>query len=262
MTYFCPSGFRLFCRLRACGIQTQFHNLNILNMSEFSLENYYNGAAELPVDIVLEILHFCVPVDCAAFVMSNRHYASMLQLRDFWKAMCRDLEFTYFVHAPLHPWRGSWREQFLYLYGCRHRFAGVDQASDRTTIHVAARFRPAVVPDWSEGEEDADQPSAVVIPLHQRLQMIKAAHGCSSAEARRILWSGTATSGDSAPDPWAQAKIATPTATATSEQPVAESDGLPPQSLHELGTHKAGVLAVGGDRVLLCAPSAGLKQFK
>ena len=75
--------------------------------------------------------------------------------------------------------------------------SGVSEEEDTTfNISVGVRFRPA--------GGVAPPPTEVVLPLHQRLQLIRSAHGCSAAEARRRLW---AAASSDAPDPWAAAAL-------------------------------------------------------
>lgn len=52
-----------------------------------------------------------------------------------------------------------------------------------------------------------DTARRVVIPLHQRLQMIKRYKSCSDSEARRLLWSDPECVGGAASDPWAHATV-------------------------------------------------------
>lgn len=40
-----------------------------------------------------------------------------------------------------------------------------------------------------------------MLPLHQRLQLLKLRHGCSASEAQRLVWAGAKGTGD----PWSDA---------------------------------------------------------
>ncbi|EGD76257.1 hypothetical protein PTSG_00960 [Salpingoeca rosetta] len=106
-----------------------------------------------------------------------------------------------------------------------------DPAASHFTINVCARFRPlpkhvdaAVARAATNGDGDTDDDDGTdaaaeedvhgerathaVVPLHQRIRMIQAHYGCSTSEARKLLWAGK---GDvSAWDPWTDAQARAP----------------------------------------------------
>jgi len=119
-----------------------------------------------------------------------------------------------------------------------------------------------------------DVGASVVLPLHQRLSLIRAAHKCSKAEARRILWQGDANSADPSakPDPWADAGVKSldlPDGPATGEAPAASGeDGASPgedgDASAEDEAMQACVVNVTKGRdgsVLMCCPGTGLREF-
>lgn len=83
-------------------------------------------------------------------------------------------------------------------------------------LQVCARMKPlppqVVKPNpMSDGSSRVmDVGVSVILPLHQRLQLIRDAHKCSAAKARRILWQGADSADDPSsekPDPWADAAV-------------------------------------------------------
>lgn len=134
-----------------------------------------------------------------------------------------------------HP---SWRDVFLKGWADRRRLLRIHEPSapgmrrapaaaaaradnaETFNISVVARFcplrkRPAPPPDAAGAAAPTPAPPSsgdsaqllpkVVIPLHQRLQMIQARYQCTPSEARRRLWAGDDAA---AVDHWAEATLA------------------------------------------------------
>jgi len=59
------------------------------------------------------------------------------------------------------------------------------QERNEFQVDVSVRFRPL---KGYGNQEEADTPDKVVVPLHQRLQLIRAQYQCSPAVAQGILW--------------------------------------------------------------------------
>merc|ERR1719230_2520843 len=96
----------------------------------------------------------------------------------------------------------SWRAICEALHARRRTFTEAtessrpeDGAPPKPLFHVqvGCRFRPA-------GDDVAQR--EVVLPLHQKLQLIQSAHKCSRSEACKRLWSSAGAS-----DPWASAQL-------------------------------------------------------
>jgi hypothetical protein len=110
-----------------------------------------------------------------------------------------------------------------------------------------------------------DMGVSVVLPLHQRLELIRSERKCSRKEARRILWEGSGNS-----DPWsdAEVKALSPPGEADENTPAnMDMEGGDSASLKESEEDKvqACVVAVttGMDgAVLMCCPGTGLREFK
>lgn len=112
-----------------------------------------------------------------------------------------------------------------------------------------------------EDKDDKAQEHMTVLPLHQRLQLIRRANNCSAEEARKILWQRTGEEG--AADPWAHAEVV------VSEKKEQEAASRPAESTE--GRRKvaaeavqACVVSVTGGKagsVLMCVPGSGLRDF-
>ena len=90
------------------------------------------------------------------------------------------------------PSTAGWRSQFLHLWAQRRTWqGGHDDASKSASsqafqVSVAVRFRPAVANAGGEDTE-RDGEEVVVIPLHQKVAMVRAKRGCSHGQAMRIV---------------------------------------------------------------------------
>lgn len=113
----------------------------------------------------------------------------------YWRFLCHRVAEEHELHVPqpaigLRPPRGvadSWRELFAELYplvraevtgerGSPHQAAEVEDFK----IKVAARFRPAQSLLPSEGQ-------GLVLPLHQKVQLLRRQLGCDAKEALAII---------------------------------------------------------------------------
>ena len=186
---------------------------------------------------------------------------------------------------------GSWRAECGRLFGARGTFVTTFASQptpepERTPfgIAVGCRFRP---PGGTTSAEAPVEQREVVLPLHQRLRLIAAAHHCSLAEARKRLWAPQA---ECALDPWATAAVSAAAATAgeskenlsanlsaDEEASAAEDDtGLAVAEDDEKDDETdeasvaaatstesaAGLIALQGGRAIVCAPGAGIRAFE
>ena len=143
-------------------------------------------------------------------------------------------------------------------------------------MRVVVRFRPleeaAPAGEDSDGTQPQHAPGGsqhVVLPLHQRLQLLRQRHGCSAAEARMRLWASAAASGQ---DPFEGAVLSEAPGGSDATIPAVpaelEGEGSGPTSAkaaaHEEGhaALAAAVLAVQPQSVLVMAPSGGLRQAR
>lgn len=122
----------------------------------------------------------------------------------------------------------TWREECFRLWACRHRWrAPVDETDqdpdqdpdqDRLlppspevevgSIKVCVRMRPRGVGVSRAGPSADERTAAVVLPLHQRLRLIKARRGgCDTAEAMRALMEESGRGAEASASPWADAEI-------------------------------------------------------
>eukprot|EP00041_Stephanoeca_diplocostata_P021188 m.488079 g.488079 ORF g.488079 m.488079 type:complete len:675 (-) comp21763_c0_seq1:456-2480(-) len=271
-----------------------------------------------PDDLILsQILYFCTWRERQAVLGLNSAFRARLYSESMGKFLCNRLSSEGKMYSPPVCFKASWTEQFFHLVEMHRHIVtasqninpgiilppvaagedeglrgdddlgvdGAEQADDQApdepqkhNIMVGVRLCPA---------RDAGAGGAarrVVIPLHQRLQMIKRYKGCSSSEARRLLWAdpGCAAPGN---DPWAHAVLddATPVETPdvraarvlternTTDNTPSEGGGACGRSCtdnapvagggHEHHTSAVGVLAVRDTEVVLCGPRRGVRSY-
>ena len=119
-----------------------------------------------------------------------------------WRWLCERLQLErglYLSPGPC-PHVDGWRAHFALMWARRNMWtpagevvgeaAGATEASspegEAFNVSVSVRFRPAVATAGGAetGEDEGDN---VVMPLHQRAAMVRAARGCSQAAAMRIV---------------------------------------------------------------------------
>jgi hypothetical protein len=137
----------------------------------------------LPWEIVLNVLRFVSWEDRnAAFVTCTTTYKFSKRIST-WRWRCRQLSAEGFYVPNLNSRTDdgdTWEVVFKRLFQLRgHR-------DIHFKSYVYARFKPK-----NAGGRNDEHSIDVTVPLHQRLRMIKAARGCTNAEARRLLWAGS-----------------------------------------------------------------------
>jgi len=118
--------------------------------------------------------------------------------------------------------------------------------------------KPTPMSDGSSRVKDVG--ATVILPLHQRMQLIRDAHKCSAAVARRILWQGVDSS-SAKPDPWADASVKAldllePPVELLPEEPQADSPGKGEED-EELQACVVNVSKGRDGSVLMCCPGTG-----
>lgn len=239
----------------------------------------------LPPEIIYRVLEQVSWQDRQSFALVSRTTAGFALNEEYWRWMGLRLAMEDLVYVPnqLPASEGTWRETFLRAYTFRERWATVrhaalpvmapptDELPATETFHigVCARFRPRLSETemarlCSNGPSlRPDQvPRTVVVPLHQRLQMIRKQHECTHEEALRLLWGGQHM------DPWAEARVTESQINSEADATiVTESDAVSnvQQAEDKDGDHSrapAGVISVSTKAAILCCPSVGLRQFR
>ncbi len=108
-----------------------------------------------------------------------------------------------------------------------------EDAGPSLQVKVCARFRPLANPRRGPA---GGQP--VVLPLHQRLHLIRAQENCSHSEAQRILWEPRG--GQSSP--WGDAEVKTP-----QKKPESDENDVDNGSEKKGATSPSGYKALEGD---------------
>ena len=233
---------------------------------------------------------------CASSAWSN-----LARLDSSWRPLSRALAREARLYLPdqaVAAATGTWRELCERLFTLRGMFLSEcfgseapPPAREAFGIAVGCRFRPAGAAMPQNAHDDTQE---VVLPLHQKLRLIAAAHNCSLSEARKRLWAPTASGSKS--DPWE--KMAAMTTEAAKENQDANSgsddatdtadDGTPAllaagtshaPSSSAVGAAAEGAAAEGGDddgaavsaagllalqdgRAIICAKTAGIRAFE
>eukprot|EP00045_Choanoeca_perplexa_P010004 m.99974 g.99974 ORF g.99974 m.99974 type:complete len:617 (+) comp15110_c0_seq2:94-1944(+) len=245
----------------------------------FSLE-------EVPDELVYRVLQFLSWSEREQLQLVNKRCRDLLATEESWQWRCKMLHSQDGVYISPINHAATWKETFQQHWALRQRWLPSDDPTATPQVNfrirVCARFRPLPkkvsrdgdgIADESAVEAAQDRDKRVVVPLHQRLRLIKAQFKCDDKEARRRLWGGEHDN-----DPWKDAAV----------QPVAKNEGLlgklssrPPladanvpsantnhgcddEVEHLPNTITTGILAVRPETqdMLLCAPGAGLKRFR
>mmetsp|Transcript_8295 Transcript_8295/g.21225 ORF Transcript_8295/g.21225 Transcript_8295/m.21225 type:complete len:687 (+) Transcript_8295:46-2106(+) len=156
------------------------------------------------IDIALAILRFLPWRERGLVLSLNKAWAAEPTSRAY-KMFTEELAERYQLYAPMaledrERTSGEWRALFLQLLPSLHVWSalapGAAPASHKASMRVCARFRPKRTRENAAGGgEVPPAETRVVLPLHQRLQLIKASHACSSVEAQKLLWAGADATG-------------------------------------------------------------------
>lgn len=241
-----------------------------------------------PIEYVHCLLQQCADLRSAARALKvNKHWHGALDQESTWKILCEVAARSYLLEFnPRQSVAHGYEQRCRLLHKQRRTFAAVDDSAplapveaEPFSIRVGVRFRPPASTNATD-DTTKSETKGVCLPLHQKLQLIKSAHGCSLSEARRRLWSGKS---GSAWDPFASAPIAeadkenSPTASdsgAAEEgqdaggSPAAQSDeaGMPgadmlsAAGLVSLVASADGKVAMEGGQVNMC-DRGGLRSF-
>lgn len=136
----------------------------------------------------------------------GRKYRAMSQSDKFWRFLTMRLSIERGIYVPpvLLPGDRTWRLMFHELFRARNMWAaeetpvqeicsGQYREAERFKISVFARFRPAPVTEkapqpTATAAPDDEETMAIVLPLHQRLSMIRmSGKAGSNRDALRIL---------------------------------------------------------------------------
>jgi len=240
-------------------------------------------------DTALHILRFCTWRERGLLLGLSREWADAVRPHAY-KYFCELLEEQALLYVPPSSSERSadqWRAIFLRLLPCVHVWQAAEHVPPTQTkaqIEVCARFRPRRTLPLSTAAAPGEEPATaaatqrVILPLHQRLQLIKASHGCSTAEAQKRLWAPgkDLRAGD---DPFSAPKGMSEVAknqgvvvlgdvtnkdeessdkegSAASEAPTTTAT-----QAHAVST-RAGLVAVDDSGVVFCAPTIGLREFR
>ena len=171
----------------------------------------------------------------------------------------------------------NWREAFFRGWRKRGRFLAAEarggaanEAAEHVetafSIRVCARFRPPRARTAAEGAP----PRKVVLPLHQRLTLIRTRDSsCSRSDALRKLWQEEGRAADSEAGPWREQAVVPESPPGEADEADAadfastrEEESAAAPTMSET-SFTASVLNVDEETgsVLTIAPSVGMRQF-
>ena len=267
----------------------------------------------LHFDLATEILKFATVRDSASAACTCVALRDMQRDSDqlWWKPVTYQLarESKLYVSetegsgAPVSG--GTWRREFFRLWTCRDRWrdasnegedenetaeqrlarltAAEGEASDTWikaaqfeagSIRVGVRMRPRNVGSAPTGPAAGLPGSGVVLPLHQRLRMIKAQRGAgtTTADAMRVLMMDSGRGEEASRSPWADADVcermidhAGALTDLTNVDKETKNDAVKDKgsSVVEGYDFACGILEVDEKegRVMAVAPGVGLREF-
>lgn len=214
-----------------------------------------------PQDVLIHILSFCSWRDFT-FLSAHSSFANL----DVWREMCSWLSQREFVYIPIpfeRKQREYWRTTFKKAFSS-WRFS--QRHEQVFSVNVLVRIRPAIKEDRQSSplspEAEREQK---MLPLHQRLQMIKVQHGgadgsLSQKDAMKILWEQVTGAPITKSDPWERLS---PQAVVEDEEKEASSssdDG----DLHKkssVSTQPQMVMIAPESATILVTGATGLREF-
>lgn len=139
----------------------------------------------------LNILAFCDWQHRGICTQLSRALRSSLQLTEenqgYWRFLCERLAEEHDIYVPRFVENGcpiakDWRALFLELNAVKEAADGKSvEKSEDFKIGVAARFRPSMA------TSDMAEEDGVVLPLHQKVQLVRRQLGCTSKEAVSLI---------------------------------------------------------------------------
>lgn len=213
-------------------------------------------------ELLMNVVQFLPWEDRKKVGALSQQFRSLMGSESTFRVLCGYLEEEHFIFVPKSPLNGSWKLSFLHLFpftqfSPHNSFTHSDADEKRNfVVQVYARFREGAC------EEDKGASCKATIPLHQRTSMLRAQHKCDPKEALRLLWGGAGSSHDPWKDAYLPEMSVEDAANATNKEnacgvrsPKSSSTGVTDASA------KVGVLSIRPTKVVVCAPSLGVRAF-
>jgi len=217
----------------------------------------------------------------------NHAWAALAKEDITWRPLATTIAREARLHFDTSRSTGEWRTKCRRLFSARGTFVSEcfgapTPAPERAPFHIAVgcRFRP---PGGTAGPAQ-EVPREVVLPLHQRLQFIAAAHNCTLAEARKRLWAPEASE---SVDPFASSSCAGPAEDEAAKENLDANHHASVEGMAAVGddydgsgqggapaqggadgadgassASAAGLIALQGGQAIICAPGAGIRAFE
>uniref|UniRef100_A0A7S2WFN9 Kinesin motor domain-containing protein n=1 Tax=Rhizochromulina marina TaxID=1034831 RepID=A0A7S2WFN9_9STRA len=212
-------------------------------------------ANEAVVFSILGFLGFVERFECGLWCREWRLFAAETP---FFKWLCSRLAAEALLYAPPRPPPGvSWRAVFQDLWPRRTLFSGTEEedqitgSTPRFNIGVLARFRPPREGSTSDDKENSMAGQQFFLPLHQRLQLIRARDKDSQSAFKTLCEEGG----------WFSEAWKKPVAGGAEDK--TEEDGEEEKGSTAAGMASAHIhrLDPGTGKVFAMAPGVGLREF-
>eukprot|EP00667_Euglena_gracilis_P006589 EG_transcript_6648 len=248
--------------------------------------------ASAPVDVALQVLQFCTWCERVQTSLINQHWCrKVFGTEVLWVFFGRRLEAEHYVYVPRVCVHTEWRLFFQSeLWPLRSRWVATGPATLQCTsvseflertrqgaeglsvepawkgapkpqqfnVSVVARFRPK-----GALRHAASTKPTVQLPLHQRLQLLRRQHRCSTGGAGQLLFGPCQRFFDDAlvPEEAADEEEGRTAVRQPTEQLEKTEDATAPKHTLEDPLIAAGVVSVTAGQVVMCAPGVGLRAF-
>lgn len=230
-------------------------------------------------ELYSQVLSFCTWPERVAFLALCREFGELSKTQFFWRDMCLMLN-LHGAYVPQDLGSSNFRDTFFSQLW-KYRVSGKGSA-EKFSISVCVRFKPKK--DFGGGQR-------VVLPLHQRMKLIKAT-GASGPDYRRLLFGG----GTSADSFWSEADdvlvqkgptkqrvqhVTINDDEVTNDEEEKTTDPFPENNISfsphneqddelkedsvpfaHIPKTEANILGSDSKRVLMCVPGMGLREFE
>ena len=221
-----------------------------------------------PWELVVNVMKFMPWEELQNVFCLNQYFHSLLNRPETYRTLCSILRDEFHIYVPPNPWNSSWKLTLNHLHSLRKFSPTYIQSTPTATTASTAtepevhQFAVRVCARFRDGGASDDQPlQSATIPIHQRLDMLKAQHQCSRSEALRLLW-GTTES-----DPWRSAFVPDLETDANAEDKEnacaqIQAPKSPPRGPIADAHARVGVLSMRPQQVVVCAPTLGVRSFR
>lgn len=180
----------------------------------------------------------------------------------FWRWACTRLAIENELYTPVIDTTSEnfdWRELFFYLYPKRNIWHSGDDLSsnDRSSINVMIRFKPK--DNTSNDMSPKSSRDSIIIPLHQRVSIMKAVNGnCSNTVALEKIMNPTGL--NKVNDPWMNSIVSTDQKKSCNDTPNQTQKIVESNDINNNQELLLSIDSISNNVLTLCA-GVGLRSF-